>query len=182
MIFKIEREKTVVELNPEISNFSCMGDCTDRELKWIFFVFDYETPLRKLPYDERVERAADLAGFKREKGGRLDKNARDTINFKIPRIKPAVDEFMKIQYDQEKELVAAYTAQIDQSIALMKKENKTDKEWVIVDRHNKSLPGLIKAKKELELSLGYRSTELEKEESIEDEPLSALDMFHLENL
>lgn len=179
MLFKVEPNKPVVESNPEIANFSSLSECTDRELRWIFFVFDYETPLRKIPYEERIQKAADIAGFKREPSGRLDKNARETVSFKIPRIRPAVNEFMGLQYDQEQELLSAYNAQIDQAIQLMKKENKSDKEWMIVDRTNKMIQGWIKSKKDLELTLGYRS-EQQQEETPEDEPLSTLDMLHIE--
>lgn len=179
MIFKIDPKRPIIETNPEISNFSSLCECTDRELRWIFFVFDYETPLRKLPYEERIQRAADIAGFKRESSGRLDKNARETISFKIPRIKPAVEEFMGLQYDQEKELLSAYDAQINQAIDLMKKPNKSDKEWLIVDRTNKMIQSWIKSKKDLELTLGYRS-EQQKDEVKEEEPLSTLDLIFLE--
>lgn len=181
MIFKIEKGKTVLESNPEIQNFPNMGRCSDRNLRWLFFVYDYETPLRKLPIEERKEKAADLVGFKREPTGRFDKNARNVIQFKIEGLSDALAEFNSIQYDQEKDLIKGYETQIDDAIQLMKKQNKSDKDWANLIKINKELPSIIKTKKELELQVGYRTEETTTEET-GDQPLSALDLFHSKNI
>lgn len=181
MVFKIIKDKKVLETNPEISNFPKLSKCSDRELRWIFFVYDYDTPLRKMPLELRKEKAADIAGFLREKGSaRLDKNARNTLSGKLPHVEEAISEFMEIQYDEDKDLILAYDTQISDAKELMKKKNKTDKEWAILVRLNKELPGIVKAKKDLDLIVGYRDEEDVEAESMEDEPLSALDLINME--
>lgn len=181
MLFKVDYGSDIKELNPEINSFKHMSQCTDRELRWIFFTYDYETPLRKLPFDRKSEKAADMAGFKREKGSaRLDKNARNTINGKIPRVTEAVKEFLELQYDQDKDLLEAYDMQIGQIIDLMKQKDKTDKEWRVLISAYKELPSIRKSKSELEEILGYRSNR-EEEHISSNEPLSALDIINMED-
>lgn len=181
MIFKIEKGKTLLESNPEIQNFPRMANCSDRTLRWIFFVYDYETPFRKLPLEDRKEKAADVVGFKREPTGRFDKNARNVIQLKLEGLSDTIAEFSMLQYDQEKDLIKGYETQIDDAIQLMKKENKSDKDWANLMKINKDLPGIIKTKKELELQVGYRTEETAQEDT-GSEPLSALDMFHSKDI
>ena len=167
MIIKIEKEIPIKESNPEISNFTKLSVCSDRELRWIFFVYDYDSPLRKLPNDLKKEKAADLAGFLREKGSaRLDKNARNTLSGKIQHVNDAIDEFMELQYDQEKDLILAYDTQLADARDLMKKKDKSDKDWAILVKLNKELPGMMKTKKDLEMVVGYR---MEEEQSSSDD-------------
>lgn len=177
MIFKVEKDKDFFELNPEVKSMEKMQLCTSRDLKWICLTFDYQTPLRNIPMDQRKEVAAKMAGFRTEKDtNRLDKNARNVINGKIERINEAVKEFMEIQYDEEQELLIGYKEQISQGIDLMKKKNKSEKEWALSDKVVKSLPTLLSAKKELEKQLGMR--EERDDSSAENEPLSTLDLLH----
>jgi hypothetical protein len=181
MIFKVAKDKKIIEQNPEIEAFEAMMKCSDRELRYIFFVYDYETPFRKMPLETRKLKAADLAGFLREKGSTcFDKNGRATINGKIPKVEAAIAEFMEMQYDQEKELIHAYNIQIQEAMDLMKKKDKTDKDWGVLLKVNKELPSIIKTKKDLELAVGYRVEEEKTDEGMEDEPLSAIDLLHIE--
>ena len=179
MIFKVDKNKDFFELNPSVMSFEKLPKCSSRELKWICLTYDYTTPLRNLPMEQRKEVAAKMVGFRTEGDtGRLDKNARNTITGKLEKVNEAISEFMEIQYDQENELLSAYKEQISQAIELMKKKNKTEKEWGIADKAVKSLPLLLSAKKELEKTLGMR--EEDDDDSADDTNLSTLDMFHEE--
>lgn len=180
MIFKVEKGKDFFEINPEVKSLEKMPECTSRDLSWICLTFDYQTPLRNIPMDQRKEVAAKMVGFRVEKDtDRLDKNARNVINGKIPRVNEAVDEFMKIQYDEEQELLIGYKEQISQAIDLMKKKNKSEKEWGLSDKAVKMLPTLLSAKKELEKQLGMR--EERGDSDSDNEPLSTLDLLHEES-
>lgn len=178
MLFKIDKDKPVIDQNPEIAAFEKIPLLTDRQLRWMLLVHDYGTPLRKLPMEERMAKACDMVGYKREKdSGRHDKNARELMAGKSPRMNEALVEFMGIQYDQDKELMVGYDIQIADAIELMKKKDKSDKDWTILTKLNKELPGILRAKKELETTVGFRSQE-ESSSDDEEEPLSALDRFH----
>lgn len=180
MLFLLERDKPVLESNPQFKVFEDFEGCSDRELRYIALVYDYDTPLRSLPLNERKEYAADMSGFKREAGGRLDKNARNTIGGGLPKVQKAIVKYNSLQYDQEKELLNALSVQINQVIDLMKKEDKKDTDWDLIKKLTPELPRMISQKKELEVVIGYR--EPEKKDELEGEPLSALDLFHLEQL
>ena len=75
---------------------------------------------------------------------------------KIERVNNAVKELMDIQYDEDQEMLLAYREQITQALEILKKKDKTEKEWAICDKLNKTLPGLVSIKKELEKTLGFR--------------------------
>jgi hypothetical protein len=180
MLFLLEKDKTVLESNPQFKIFEEFGDCTDRELRYIALVYDYDTPLRSLPLKERKEYAADMSGYKREPGGRLDKNARTALGGGLPKVQKAIAKYNSLQYDQEKELLNALSVQINQVIDLMKKEDKEDSDWDLIKKLTPELPKMISQKKELEVVIGYR--EPDQKDELDDEPLSALDLFHLEKL
>jgi hypothetical protein len=180
MVFKIEKDKTVFQSNPELQNFECLSLCSDKELKWLFWVYDYETPLRKMPHEKRIYKAADLVGLPKDKEGRLIPSARDILALKSPKLRNALKEFNILQFDQEKELIVAFDEEINQIIEMIRKSDKTDKEWSFVKDFNFQIPKIIKAKKELEESVGMRGAEqiAGVEEINDDKPLSLLDMLH----
>lgn len=180
MLFKIEKDKTVFQSNPEIQNFECMAACSDKELKFIFWVYDYETPLRKLPYDKRILKAGDLAGFSKDQAGYFIPSARNTIAMKGDKMRNALREFNLLQFDQEKELIKAYDEEINQIIELIGKKDKSEKEWSLVKDFNLSVKKIIEAKKELEEAVGMRGTDLVEgsDDFTTAKPLSLLDMLH----
>lgn len=179
MIFKTDKDKNFFEMNPEALSLEFMPKCSSREAKWICLTYDYTTPLRNIPIEDRKEAAAKLAGFIMEHDtGRPDKNARNTISGKVEKVVEATKEFMTLQHDEEQELLKAYTEQLSQSIDMMMKKDKSEKEWGICDKINKNIPNLLAAKKELEVKLGMRE---EKESDYDNEPLSALDIYHEED-
>lgn len=179
MVFKVERDKDFFQSNPSASAFEWFPKCSSREAKWVCLVFDYSTPLRNMPMEQRKEVAAKMAGFLIEKEtGRLDKNARNVITGRVEKVNKAVEELMEIQYDEEQEMLIAYKEQISQALEILKKKNKSEKEWGICDKLNKSLPGLMKAKQELENTLGFRE---DRSAGLDSEPLSTLDLLHEES-
>lgn len=179
MIFKVDKGKDFFEENPEAKAFEFLSQCSSREAKWICLTFDYFTPLRSIPMEQRKDVAAKMSGFLVEREtGRLDRNARNVITGKLEKVNLAIKEFLEIQYDDDQEMLLAYKEQIAQALELMKKKNKSEREWGMCDKIVKSLPLLLSAKKELEKTLGLRE---EKSDAVsENEPLSTLDMFHEE--
>lgn len=179
MVFKVEKDKDFFESNPTVAAFEWFPKCSSREAKWICLVFDYKTPLRNIPMDQRKEVAAKMSGFLMEKDtGRPDKNARNVIAGKIEKVNKAIEELMEIQYDEEQEMLIAYKEQISQALELLKKKDKSEKEWGICDKLNKTLPNLLAVKRELETTLGFRE---EGGPSNDNEPLSTLDLLHEES-
>lgn len=176
MLFKLEKGIPVLESNPQFKMFEEFTACSDRQLRYIALYNDYDTPLRNLPLPERREYAADMAEYRREKDGRLDKNARNDTGGSNPKVNAAAKKYNSLQYDQEKELLNALTIQVDQVIDLMKKIDKKDSDWDLINKLSPKLPQMITQKKELEVLIGYRDAE--ESDDLAGEPLSALDMFH----
>lgn len=180
MIFRVDNGKDFFEINPGALAFEWMSKCSSREAKWITLVYDYKSPLRNIPVEQRKYTAAKIAGFLSEGGtDRLDKNARNVITGKIEKVNNAIKEFIDTQYDEEQEMLAAYTEEISQALEMLKKKNKTDKEWGICDKLNKTLPNIVSAKKELEMVLGFRKES--SSDSMGDETTSAIDLLHEED-
>lgn len=176
MLFKLEKDTPVLESNPQFKIFPEFEACTDRQLRYIALYCDYDSPLRILQAKERREYAADMAGYKREKDGRLDKNARNETGGSSEKVNAAIKRYNSLQYDQEKEMLQGLTIQIDQVIELMKKVDKKEDDWDLINKLSPKLPQMITQKKELEVLIGYRDKDAADE--LEGEPLSALDMFH----
>jgi hypothetical protein len=115
MIYRVT-SKDIFEDNPGLLSNVKLADCSDRELKYIFLLYDYESPYAKMSFEVRKNKAASEAGYLKEKTGkRFDRNARDTMTGKRPRIQEAIGEFKIIQDSTNKEMaiVVALDAQID---------------------------------------------------------------------
>jgi|SRR3990172_8443677 len=180
MLFKLEKNENVLDVNPQYKVFDEFASCTDRELRYLALCYDYDSPFRRLPYSVRHQEAADKSGYKREKDGRLDKNARTAFASGNEKLAKAKTLYMKLQYDQEKDLLEALATQISQIIELMKKQDKKDAEWDLVKKLTPELPKMISQKKELEIVIGYR--EKDAADDMEEVQLSAIELFHEDRL
>ena len=77
-----------------------------KAVKWIVSVYDYKSPFRRLPIDERKSRAS-YAVYQKEKNAKSDNEL----------MVEAIDEYIKLQYDP---LIDEYGAMCDQSFAMTK--------------------------------------------------------------
>ncbi len=181
MIFKLGK-KPLIEDNPELISFDSFNNCSDQELRFIFLVYDYESPLRKLPMDRKKDKAADTVKLPRTKNGALSKTSKSVVEGTNPRVKEAIKDFMELQYDREKDLSIAIDEQIDEFISLFKKKGKTDTELKISVGIMKQLPSIMKDRQDIYKVLISRpeySVE-EEEEEISEDDLSTLDIFNME--
>lgn len=179
MHFKIT-DKPLIEDNPELATFLPLVAITDRQLRYVLFAFDYESPFRKFPREQWKERAALHVGYKLEKDGRrLDKNGRDTVSMKSEALANAVVCFMGLQYDEDKELLQAYSEQLRQYTELLKKTDKDDKEEERALKVMEKMPALKAKKEELKAAIDTFAYQLEGEmEEIEN--ISTLDRVNIE--
>jgi len=75
-------------------------------VKWIVAVYDYKSPYRRLPIDERKARVSNMLFGK-------EKNSKEKDNLIID----AVDEYLKLQYDP---LIDEYNAMCEQAFSMTK--------------------------------------------------------------
>lgn len=185
MLFKVTEHNDVFKDNPELESIEAFAKCTNRQLKFVFYAYDYKSPLRQMQLSDRLDKAARLAGYKTEKGKSiLDKNGRNIVAGNVNTVNAAVRVFKEIQHDQDKETLLALDEQTRQIIQLARKEGKDAKELKTSVEISKQLPVIAKIKKELIDILDMRGeipTTDEVDDTINDEQLSTLDLIHREN-
>jgi hypothetical protein len=160
MLFKLKQGEDIKELNNGIEILQEFKDITSKQLTVVALVADYDSPLRKLPERQRRERACILAGYPME-GTRVDKNGRNVVLGKVESIEKAIVVYKGLQYDEEKEILAAYDQQIADIIELMKREKPEDlKEAMALSEKaaklSTQLPEIKEAKKKIQGLLADR--------------------------
>ena len=178
MLFKVEPNKSVRELNPELSVVEEFEKIPERNLEYIFLVYDYESPYRKLPLDQRKEKVAFKVGFKMEKGRRLlDKNARNIMNGKNVPTQKALEAFKELIYDSDRDTYQA----LEDLITNIRRELRTPSKGSQDMKHKaalaKDLPSLAQTKKQLAQILEKKDT-TEDESEDENEKMSTLEMMN----
>lgn len=149
MLFKVT-SRDIREDNDNIDAVPEFEVCTSRELKYIFLTHDYDTPLNQLPFEQRKERAAEMAGYHVEGGGsRLDKTGRNLLNGKYPHVEVAAKRFKQIIRDLDKEVLESYDTQLEQFIEKAAEPKNDNKDWDLAIKINKELPKLLEQRKAL---------------------------------
>lgn len=185
MLFKVTESNDVFKDNPELESIDAFAKCTNRQLKYVFYAYDYKSPLRNMKLEERLEKAARLAGYKNEKDStRLDKNGRSVISGKVGTVNVAIREFKELQRDEDREILLAIESQISQIIEEMARRGKTIKEIKDVNSFAPSLIQLAQTKKQLIEILDMRDdmhvVETQDDSIIRDDELSTLDILNAE--
>ena len=182
MLFRVT-QKPVREDNPELLAISEFMPCSDRELKWIFLVYDFKTPYRQLSLPDRKEQSCEQVGYKRESPKRMDKSARNIMLPKLqekhlPHIAPAIAAFKAMQRDLDLEALEAYDINLEHYIEQMRKPKVKKEDWdlnlKIVKEYQKLLIGRKQIKEQLDLRGNF-----EEEEEVDPKDkkvLSALDI------
>lgn len=159
MLFKVEKGKSIFELNPELKAVTAFAELTDRQMAYVVLVADYKTPFRKISLEDKKYHAAIEAGFKLEKDGkRLDMNARNLIAGKVPSVEAAIQYYREtLQKDEDYESLLSVGTLIAQIRELNSKPDKTllELEKAVTLTVGK-LDKLIETKKRIEEIIGMR--------------------------
>ena len=65
MIYRVNKEP-LFEVNPGLQSNEIFADCTERELRYIFLLYDIESPYIKMGFKDRKEKAALEAGYRHD--------------------------------------------------------------------------------------------------------------------
>lgn len=161
MLFKVVREKSVTELNPEILAVAEFAELTERQLLYVILSTDYKSPFRKLNKEDKKMRAALEAGYKLEKGGkRLDVNARNLVQGKNDKVEKAIKKYRILQKDEDYETILGLSKLIGDIRDFNNRPEKSATEIEKAIKFSKDLPALIKAKREIEDVLEMREDEV----------------------
>ena len=183
MLFNVT-QRPVREDNPELLAIKEFEPLSDRELKWIFLVYDFKNPYRQLSLPDRKEQVCEQVGYKRESAKRMDKSARNIMLPKLqeknlPHIAPAIAVFKKMQRDLDLEAMQAYDTNLEHFIKKLKEPKEKKEDWdlivKLVPQYEKLLIGRKRIKENLDLRGGF---EEEHEEAKDNgKVLSTLDKF-----
>ncbi len=176
MLFRVS-QNPIREDNPEVDAVPEFVKCSDKELRYVFLVYDYESPLRKMEKTALKEKAATMSGYKLEKGGaRFDKNARTVLSGKNTKVETAIKVFLSLQRNFDKEVLLSYESELEQFVARSKEPKTTDSAWRISLLIAKELPMLLKNRKELLELLEMRNDVIgDNQEAMDDGNYSTLD-------
>jgi hypothetical protein len=170
MLFKVT-QKPVRDENPELLAVKEFEPLQDRELKWVFLVYDFKTPYRQLSLPDRKEQAAEQVGYKRESVKRMDKSARNIILPKLqeknlPHIAPAIAAFKRMQRDLDLEAMQAYDQNLEHFIKKIREPKTKKEDWdlivKLVPQYEKLLVGRKRIKENLDLRGEFEEGEDEK--------------------
>lgn len=199
MYYKLVAGQEFFELNPGVRAVPIFKDLTDMQMKYICLLCDlsHDNPVRTLEGKNKREKAAMLAGYKMEVGGkRLEKNGREIIGGLNKNIENGIIEFKRLHFDEKTDMKESLGAQIAEIRDFMKsnKGNDPKKMKAAIDLGIR-LPELVEAKLKIErllevvttqkpeLDLTYTTADIETTEDFgpkdekEDHQLSTLDKF-----
>jgi hypothetical protein len=176
MLFNVDLDKPVRETNPEIDTIREFKDIPDRSLKYVFLVYDYKSPYRELPMQQRKEKVALMVGFKMETGRKMfDKNAREVLKEKNYAVERARKAFTELIYDQDRDTYQAIDDLINNTKDYIRKTSNIASEMDKKIKMAKELPALASTKAQLAQILDI-SDKIELDEEDEESQVSTLEM------
>lgn len=179
MLFKVT-SNPVRQDNPEIDSIPEFIGLSDRNLKYIFLVYDYKSPYREIPIDKRKERVAanPIVGFRMEKDGkRFDKNARDIFLGNVKSVNNAIAAFKNLQYDEDRETLDSVRQLISNIRDYLRVATGDSLDYERKIKMANNLVKLEQTKKDLALILDIRQ-DVDQHESSDEEELSTLDKLN----
>ena len=177
MIYKLTK-KNIFEDNPELKLVPEFSVCTDKQLKYLFLLNDYESPLRKLEDKEKKDKALTMAGYRKEKRGIWDKNARNVMSGKVESIQRAEEVFMSIQNDSDVFMLHAVREQIKEIVVFISQKGKSASEMEKSIKFIHELPDLKQKETELVELLGLKEDTIIESQPEIVENLSTLDKIN----
>jgi len=185
MLFTVKPNKSIFDVNPELNSIREFAVLNSKQMTYVAFASDYQSPFRQLPLKQRKEKAILQAGYRVDSDGkRPDKNARDIIAGKNPKINAAIRKYMDIQYDEDHENINAYDTQLGEIRAFFKKPGKDPDDLKRAVDMMKVYKDLVKTRKDLLKSLGLRDDEefLSEDNDETSKEVSTLDLVNQENI
>jgi len=175
-IFK--RGETLRESNPGIDSVPVFTNLTDKQLLYIYYVYDWTAPYFKAKLKEKKMMAARDAGLGFEaKQNRPSKYSRDIINLKNHKVNEGISRFNTLQRatDQDRALLEALQAQIYEIMDKVGTPSSNVDDLKKTVFLSKALPALVKQRKEIAEVVGLRDLAVSSEEQEIEKELSTLD-------
>jgi hypothetical protein len=159
VLYKVNKHP-LRDVNDNIDAVPHFRDCTDILLRYVFLMWDYNSPYRKIPVENRKKHVMMVMGIPEKEYGSF-------VSDNYEQIHVATKEFNRQQFDIEFEALVACRAQIASWNELLKKEEKSDKEEALAFKVFDKLPDYMKRLKTLEEIVGEREVMADDEQSEE---------------
>ena len=127
MLYRVN-DKPILEEHPEISQIPELAGLADKVLKWIFMVYDWEGPYRKLPLAKRREIAANKMLYTPNRKTNFDKYVTKLLKGEVAEVNHGIAAFNEQQYDEDRETLEDLKEGIRDIRKLMRTEAKTFKD------------------------------------------------------
>lgn len=179
-MWMFEKDKTIRESNPGVDSISDFAIMSDKNLYYIYLVYDWTSPLYRMGLKDKKIAAWREAGDNFE-GDRPSRHARSIMKMEVSNVNRAINKFIYIQRksDQDRSVIEALQYQIEEITRNMSVPSDNIKELKTKVDISKILLELINQRKEIAKALDLRSgdEEINAEKEIERE-MSALDKFN----
>lgn len=181
MLFNIKASEPVRETCPDIDSIPEFEGITDRQIRYVILVYDYDSPYRQQPLDERKVRVAKDVGYSYnpDTSKITEREGKNIINNDIPDVVRAIKKYRELQYDEERDLLMAYDEQLLQFKEFFRKKGKTEDEIKLALAITKQYNELISDRKAMIESLGLKGEIGDEEDEFADEALSLIDQVNM---
>ncbi len=180
MILKISK-KDIRKDNPWIDNVDGLKQCTSKELKYVGFCYDYQTPFRNMSFEDKRYKALESAGYSEDAP-----DTKKVFKGSNKRLERAIEVYESMQRDFDRELLMSYDNQLIEYMNFLKKKDKDTKERAQALNILKQMPTLIKYRKEIVDTLELRGVDTKFTEKSEEEQevhkISALDQYNIDSI
>lgn len=175
MLFSIVPKKSIFETNPELLSIPEFANLSEKQMRFLVYAYDYRSPYRQLPMDDRKKKAALTAGYKIESSKNF---AREGV---LPEsMEKGASKYLELQYDEDWENLKAFDEQMKEIRDFLKKKDKKSAELKMATQMMKDMVSLNKAREELVKSMGLRDGE-EEDSDIVIKEVSTLDLINQED-
>jgi hypothetical protein len=170
--------QTLRESNSGIDAVPVFTNLTDKQLLYVYYVYDWSAPYFKAKLEDKKMMAARDSGLGFEtKENRPSKYTRDIMNLKNHKVNEGIARFNVLQRatDIDRALLEALQAQIYEIMTKIGTPSNTAEDLKRMIVVSKALPDLIKQRKEIAEVVGLRDLAVSSEEDEIEKELSTLD-------
>jgi hypothetical protein len=157
VIFKIIHGRDIFELNEGLRAIEEYSNLSDKQMRYVMLMCDpsYDNPIRTLQGKDKKEKAALLAGYRRESDGkRLDRNARAVVSGEVASIEKAIAKFKELTFDEKTDTLITTKELIEKNKSFIRdlnpKSETYGKDLSLANKFQKELPELIEAAQKIE--------------------------------
>lgn len=160
MIFKVVEGEDIRSTNNSIDSIGAFKGQKDNLLKFVFLMYDYDSPFRTIPVETRHTYVLPEIGIIKESSITTFMSRNKAL------IKKVKDAFMKLQFDEDHETLISMRMTISNWNKLLRKdaEELSDKDQALVQKIFDKMPVYVERKNKLAELVGHKEPEDKEDE------------------